>query len=114
MAINKDPILKRCKSLQIDPSHVGIFKESKRTSQRNSYRKMSEYGIQLREKQKADNRDRRDRRGDTRVGRDRKSEGRDRKSDNRQSRDANRSYSGHDGRTGWYKIYGWRNFDSTY
>lgn len=47
-----------------------------------------------------DNRDRRDRRGDTRVGRDRKSEGRDRKSDSRQSRDANRSYSGHDGRTG--------------
>ncbi len=53
MAINKDPILKRCRSLQLDPSHVGIFKESKRTSQRNSYRKMSEYGIQLREKQRA-------------------------------------------------------------
>ena len=53
MAVNKDPILKRCRSLQIDPSHMGIFKESKRTSQTNHYRKMSEYGLQLREKQRA-------------------------------------------------------------
>lgn len=53
MAVNKDPILKRCRSLQLDPSHVGIFKESKRQSQRNSYKKMSEYGVQLREKQRA-------------------------------------------------------------
>ncbi len=53
MAVNKDPILKRCRSLQIDPSHMGIFKESKRTSQTNNYRKMSEYGLQLREKQRA-------------------------------------------------------------
>ena len=53
MAVNKDPILKRCRSLQIDPSHMGIFKESKRTSQTNNFRKMSEYGLQLREKQKA-------------------------------------------------------------
>jgi hypothetical protein len=28
MAVNRDPILKRCRSLQIDPSHMGIFKES--------------------------------------------------------------------------------------
>ena len=52
MAVNRDPILKRCRSLQIDPSHLGIFKESKRNTQRNN-RKMSEYGLQLREKQRA-------------------------------------------------------------
>ena len=52
MAVNRDPILKRCRSLDIDPSHLGIFKESKRTSNRRQ-RKMSEYGIQLREKQRA-------------------------------------------------------------
>ena len=52
MAVNKDPILKRCRSLQIDPSHLGIFKESKRTPQRNM-KKMSDYGLQLREKQRA-------------------------------------------------------------
>ena len=52
MAVNRDPILKRCRSLQIDPSHLGIFKESKRNTQQNN-RKMSEYGLQLREKQRA-------------------------------------------------------------
>ena len=52
MAVNKDPILKKCRSLQIDPSHLGIYKESKRTKQQ-SHRKMSNYGIQLREKQRA-------------------------------------------------------------
>ena len=52
MAINRTPILKRCRSLQIDPSHLGIFKESKRTPNRGN-RKMSEYGLQLREKQRA-------------------------------------------------------------
>ena len=52
MSVNRDPILKRCRSLQIDPSHMGIFKESKRTPSRNT-RKMSEYGLQLREKQRA-------------------------------------------------------------
>ena len=53
MAVNRDPILKKCRALQIDPSHLGVFKESKRTSQKNSYRKMSDYGLQLREKQRA-------------------------------------------------------------
>ena len=53
MAVNRDPILKKCRALQIDPSHLGVFKESKRTSQKNSYRKMSNYGLQLREKQRA-------------------------------------------------------------
>ena len=52
MSVNRDPILKRCRSLQIDPSHLGIFKESKRAPQR-SMKKMSEYGLQLREKQRA-------------------------------------------------------------
>ncbi len=51
MAVNREPILKRCRSLQIDPSHLGIFKESKRTPNRSN-RKMSEYGLQLREKQR--------------------------------------------------------------
>ena len=52
MAVNKDPILKRCRSLQLDPSHMGIYKESNRKPQQ-SFKKMSEYGLQLREKQKA-------------------------------------------------------------
>lgn len=52
MAVNREPILKRCRSLQIDPSHMGIYKESKRTPH-NSHKKMSNYGLQLREKQRA-------------------------------------------------------------
>ena len=52
MSVNRDPILKRCRSLQIDPSHMGIVKESKRAPQR-SMKKMSDYGLQLREKQRA-------------------------------------------------------------
>ena len=52
MAVNKDPILKRCRSLQLDQSHMGIYKESKRKPQQ-SFKKMSEYGLQLREKQRA-------------------------------------------------------------
>lgn len=52
MAVNREPILKRCRSLQIDPSHLGIYKTSHRTIKRRS-RKMSEYGLQLREKQRA-------------------------------------------------------------
>ena len=52
MAVNREPILKRCRSLDIDPSYMGIDKKSKRAP-KNSRRKMSEYGIQLREKQRA-------------------------------------------------------------
>lgn len=52
MAVNKTPILKRCRSLEVDPSHLGIYKESKRTRQKG-FKKMSQYGIQLREKQRA-------------------------------------------------------------
>ncbi len=52
MGVDRDPILKRCRSLDIDPSHLGIYKESKRNPQRNN-KKMSNYGLQLREKQRA-------------------------------------------------------------
>ena len=52
MAVNRDPILKKCRELQIDPSHMGIYKESRRKP-KQSFKKMSDYGIQLREKQRA-------------------------------------------------------------
>ncbi len=52
MAINKTPVLKRCRSLDLDPTFLGYDKKSKRKSSRSG-RKMSEYGLQLREKQKA-------------------------------------------------------------
>jgi len=52
MAVDKTPVLKRCRSLDLDPTFLGYDKKSKRTLQRSS-RKISEYGLQLREKQKA-------------------------------------------------------------
>ena len=52
MAVNKDPVLKRCRSLGLDPVYLGIDKKSKRELKRAN-RKVSEYGLQLREKQKA-------------------------------------------------------------
>ena len=52
MAVDKTPILKRCRSLDLDPTFLGYDKKSKRTLIRRS-RKLSEYGMQLREKQKA-------------------------------------------------------------
>ena len=52
MAINKVPVLKRCRSLDLDPVYLGIDKKSTRQLRRAN-RKMSEYGLQLREKQKA-------------------------------------------------------------
>lgn len=52
MAINRVPVLKRCRSLGLDPYYVGISKKSKRKL-RNPNKKVSEYGLQLREKQKA-------------------------------------------------------------
>lgn len=52
MAVNKDPILKRCRYLGISPSVVGINKSSNRNPNANSRRKVSEYGVQLKEKQK--------------------------------------------------------------
>lgn len=52
MAVDKTPVLKRCRSLGIEPAQMGIFKKSKRQQQRSN-RKVSEYGQQLKEKQKA-------------------------------------------------------------
>lgn len=52
MAVNKVPVLKRCRSLGLDPIYLGIDKKSNRELKRSS-RKISEYGLQLREKQKA-------------------------------------------------------------
>ena len=52
MAVDKTPVLKRCRSLELDPMYLGYSKKSRRTLTRRS-RKMSEYGTQLREKQKA-------------------------------------------------------------
>jgi len=52
MAVNRDPILKRCRYLGISPAVVGIDKSSKRNPNANSRRKVSEYGILLKEKQK--------------------------------------------------------------
>ena len=52
MSIDRTPVLKRCRSLGLDPVFLGIDKKSNRTSTRGN-RKKSEYGLQLREKQKA-------------------------------------------------------------
>lgn len=52
MAVNRVPVLKRCRSLELDPIFLGIDKKSKR-QKRKTNKKMSEYGLQLREKQKA-------------------------------------------------------------
>ncbi len=52
MAVNRVPVLKRCRSLGLDPVYLGIDKKSSRELKRSS-RKVSEYGLQLREKQKA-------------------------------------------------------------
>ena len=50
MAVNRVPVLKRCRSLGMDPIYLGINKKSNRQLKRAN-RKMSEYGLQLREKQ---------------------------------------------------------------
>ncbi len=52
MAVDRTPVLKRCRSLGLDPVYMGIDKKSKRQLKRSN-RKVSEYGLQLREKQKA-------------------------------------------------------------
>lgn len=52
MAINREPILKRCKELGISPMVMGVAKETKRDPKANSRKKVSEYGRQLKEKQK--------------------------------------------------------------
>ena len=52
MAVNRVPVIKRCRSLDMDPSYLGLDKKSKRKAL-NAGRKLSDYGLQLREKQKA-------------------------------------------------------------
>ena len=52
MAVDRTPVLKRCRQLGIDPIVMGINKTSNREPQRRR-RQQSEYGIQLKEKQKA-------------------------------------------------------------
>jgi len=52
MAVNRVPVLKRCRSLNLDPVFLGYDKKSNRSCARAN-KKMSEYGLQLREKQKA-------------------------------------------------------------
>ena len=52
MALNKEPILKRCRYLGISPMVMGISKESNRNPGGNNKKKVSEYGMQLKEKQK--------------------------------------------------------------
>lgn len=45
------PVLKRCRSLGLEPAYLGIDKKSNRAVRQG--KKLSEYGLQLREKQKA-------------------------------------------------------------
>jgi len=52
MAIDRVPALKRCRALGLEPGIIGLSKESKRQPRRTN-RKVSEYGMQLKEKQKA-------------------------------------------------------------
>ncbi|MCD8347579.1 MAG: 30S ribosomal protein S4 [Lachnospiraceae bacterium] len=52
MAVNRVPVLKRCRSLGLEPMYLGYDKKSNRELKRSN-RKVSEYGLQLREKQKA-------------------------------------------------------------
>ena len=52
MAVNRTPVLKRCRSLGLEPSYLGYDKKSNRQNARVG-KKVSEYGLQLREKQKA-------------------------------------------------------------
>ena len=52
MAINRDPILKRCRALGISPAVLGYDKESHRNPKGDVRKKLSKYGVQLKEKQK--------------------------------------------------------------
>ena len=54
MALQKEPIMKKCRTLGISPGVMGVSKkESNRFKNANNRKKVSEYGLQLREKQKA-------------------------------------------------------------
>ena len=53
MAINREPILKRCRTLGLDPVVLGVNKKSNKKIREKANKKPTEYAIQLREKQKA-------------------------------------------------------------
>ena len=53
MARNRQPVLKKCRNLGLEPSILGVNKKSSRNIRPNANRKLTEYGTQLREKQKA-------------------------------------------------------------
>ena len=53
MARNRQPVLKKCRALGIDPVVLGVNKSSKRGPRPNANKKPTEYAVQLREKQKA-------------------------------------------------------------
>ena len=53
MARDRQPILKKCRTLGLDPSILGVNKKSSRNIRPNANKKLTEYGTQLREKQKA-------------------------------------------------------------
>ncbi len=52
MAINKEPLLKKCKYLGISPMVMGVSKDTKRKADQGNRKKLSVYGMQLKEKQK--------------------------------------------------------------
>ena len=52
MARDRQPILKKCRTLGLDPSILGVNKKSSRNIRPNANKKLTEYGTQLREKQK--------------------------------------------------------------
>ena len=52
MAVDRQPVLKRCKALGISPMVLGYSKETNRHANANNRKKVSEYGMQLKEKQK--------------------------------------------------------------
>jgi small subunit ribosomal protein S4 len=52
MAVSREPILKKCKHLGISPAVMGLSKDTKRGENQNRRQKVSEYGLQLKEKQK--------------------------------------------------------------
>lgn len=52
MAVDRSPILKKCRTLGVEPQYLGIDKKSNR-NKNSGNKKLSEYGLQLREKQKA-------------------------------------------------------------
>ena len=53
MARNRQPVLKKCRNLGLEPSILGVNKKSNRNIRPNANRKLTDYGTQLREKQKA-------------------------------------------------------------